>query len=66
MTRLEKPLQRAPSIGANPSTSTVDPDRFDQIEKERRKGMPQAWAELGDDDAGLAAALQASAAERPR
>ncbi|HZF97067.1 MAG TPA: hypothetical protein VEY92_02280 [Pseudoxanthomonas sp.] len=65
MTRLEKSLQKVLSVG-NPYTPTVDPDGSERVEKERRKGVSRAWAKLRAGDAGLATAVQASAAEPPR
>ena len=66
MTRLREPLQRPLSVGGNLYTPTVDPDGFERVEKQRGKAMSRMWAESREADAALAAALQASAAERSR
>lgn len=60
MTKLDKPLRRELSVGAQAYTLTVDPDGLKLVEKGRRKGIELKWEDLINGDAALAAALQAS------
>lgn len=60
MTKLDKPLRRELTVGAQAYTLTVDPDGLKLVEKGRRKGIELKWEELINGDAALAAALQAS------
>lgn len=60
MTKLDKPLRRALSIGDQDYTLTIDPDGLKLVEKGRRNGIELKWEDLANGDAALAAALQAS------
>lgn len=60
MTKLDKPLRRELSVGAQAYTLTVDPEGLKLVEKGRRKGIELKWEDLINGDAALAAALQAS------
>lgn len=61
-TRLEKPLRREVEIEGNAYMLTIDPGGLKLVEKGRRKGLELAWKDIVSGDAGLAAALNASAA----
>lgn len=64
MTLLDKPLRREVLIEGKPYTLTLSPDGLKLVEKGRRKGLNLAWSALVSGDAALAAALQASLADR--
>lgn len=64
MTPLDKPLRRELRIGEQTYTLTIDPDGLKLVEKGRRKGTELKWVDLVSGDAALAAALQASVAQR--
>ena len=64
MTPLEKPIKRELRVGDIAYTLTIDPDGLKLVEKGRRKGIALAWTDVVSGDAALAAALQASVAER--
>ncbi len=62
MTKLDKPLRRELSIGDKSYTLTIAPEGLKLTEKGHRKGIELKWSALVNGDAGLAAALNASAA----
>ena len=62
MTKLDKPLRREVQIGDQAYTLTIAPEGLKLVEKGRRNGIELAWKEIVNGDAGLAAALQGSAA----
>ncbi len=62
MTKLDKPLWRELSIGDKSYTLTIAPEGLKLTEKGHRKGIELKWSALVNGDAGLAAALNASAA----
>ena len=64
MTLLDKPLRREVLIEGKPYTLTLSPDGLKLVEKGRRKGLNLEWSALVSGDAALAAALQASLADR--
>ena len=64
MTPLDKPLRRELRIDDRTWTLTIDPLGLKLAEKGRRNGVVLAWADLVAGDAALAAALQASLADR--
>lgn len=59
-------MRRELQVGDVLYTLTVTPDGLKLAEKGRRKGVALAWRDLLSGDAALAAALQASVAERRR
>ena len=61
MTKLDKPLRRELTIGEKSYTLTIAPEGLKLTEKGHRKGTELKWTDLISGDAGLAAALQASA-----
>ena len=61
MTKLDKPLRRELTIGEKSYTLTIAPEGLKLTEKGHRKGTELKWSDLVSGDAGLAAALQASA-----
>ena len=61
MTKLDKPLRRELTIGDKSYTLTIAPEGLKLTEKGHRKGTELKWADLVSGEAGLAAALQASA-----
>lgn len=61
MTPLDKPLRRELSVNDTTYTLVIDPTGLKLTEKGRRRGVELRWVELVNGDAGLAAALQASA-----
>ena len=64
MTPLDKPLRRELTLGEQAYTLTIDPAGLKLVEKGRRNGVEVRWADLVSGDAGVAAALQASTAEK--
>jgi len=60
MTKLDKPLRRELMIGDKAYTITIAPEGLKITEKGHRKGIELKWPDLVNDNAGLAAALQAS------
>jgi hypothetical protein len=62
MTKLDKPLRREVQIGDQAYTLTIAPEGLKLVEKGRRNGIELAWKDIVSGDAGLAAALQGSAA----
>ena len=62
MTKLDKPLRRELTIGDKSYTLTIAPEGLKLTEKGHRKGIELKWSDLVNGDAGLAAALNASAA----
>lgn len=60
MTPLDKPIKRAPTLGAKAYTLVIDPDGMKLAEKGRQRGVELRWKDVLSGDAGLAAALQAS------
>jgi hypothetical protein len=63
-TPLDKPLRRELRLGEQAYTLTIDPTGLKLVEKGRRHGVDVRWADLVSGDAALAAALQASTADR--
>lgn len=63
-TPLDKPLRRELVVGEQTYTLTIDPTGLKLVEKGRRNGVDVRWADLVSGDAALAAALQASTADR--
>lgn len=63
-TPLDKPLRRKLMLGEQAYTLTIDPTGLKLVEKGRRSGVDVRWADLVSGDAALAAALQASTADR--
>lgn len=63
-TPLDKPLRRELVVGEQAYTLTIDPTGLKLVEKGRRNGVDVRWAYLVSGDAALAAALQASTADR--
>lgn len=61
MTKLDKPLRRELTIGEKTYTLTIAPEGLKLTEKGHRKGTELKWTDLISGEAGLAAALQASA-----
>jgi hypothetical protein len=61
MTKLDKPLRRELMIGDKAYTITIAPEGLKITEKGHRKGIELKWPDLVNGNAGLAAALQASA-----
>lgn len=61
MTKLDKPLRRELTIGEKSYTLTIAPEGLKLTEKGHRKGTELKWTDLVSGEAGLAAALQASA-----
>ncbi|HSE13880.1 MAG TPA: hypothetical protein VLB69_14700 [Rudaea sp.] len=61
MTKLDKPLRRELTIGEKSYTLTIAPEGLKLTEKGHRKGTELKWTDLVGGEAGLAAALQASA-----
>ena len=61
MTKLDKPLRRELTIGDKSYTLTIAPEGLKLTEKGHRKGTELKWTDLVSGEAGLAAALHASA-----
>ena len=61
MTKLDKPLRRELTIGDKAYTLTIAPEGLKLTEKGHRRGIELKWQDVVNGDAGLAAALQASA-----
>lgn len=62
--KLEKELKREIHIGQKPYVLRIDPLGMKLTEKGHRKGIELAWDSLVDGEAALAAALNASVAEK--
>ena len=63
-TPLDKPLRRELVVGEQAYTLTIDPTGLKLVEKGPRNGVDVRWSDLVSGDAALAAALQASTADR--
>ena len=64
MTPLDGPLKRELDIDGDAYTLTLDGDGLRLVRKGRRKGVELQWRDLVNGDAALAAALQATLADR--
>jgi len=64
MTPLDKPLRRVVMVNDTAYTLTIDPQGLKLARKGSRKGLVLDWADLVNGDAALAAALNASLADR--
>lgn len=64
MTPLDGPLKRQLDVDGVAYTLTLDPEGLRLVEKGRRKGIELRWIDLVNGDAALAAALQATLADR--
>jgi hypothetical protein len=65
-TKLVEPLKREIEIDDVPYTLTITPRGLSLVVKGRRKGYQLQWGALVSGDAALAAALNASLAEKSR
>lgn len=63
-TRLEKALKREISIDGKPFVVALSPEGLKLVGKGRRKGLELSWDDLVSGEAALAAALNASVAQR--
>lgn len=64
MTPLDKPIKRALELGDKTYTLTIDPEGMKLAEKGHQRGIELRWKDVLSGDAGLAAALQASVAQK--
>lgn len=65
-TTLEKELKRSIDVNGEPYTVIIDPEGLRLVGKGKRKPEVQlAWKDLLSGEAALAAALNASVADRP-
>lgn len=65
-TTLEKELKRSIDVNGQPYTVIIDPEGLRLVGKGKRKPEVQlAWKDLLSGEAALAAALNASVADRP-
>jgi hypothetical protein len=63
MTPLDKPLKRELTVDGQDYTLTIHPTGLKLVEKGKRRGLELLWKDILCGDAGLAAALQASAGD---
>ncbi|HET6587643.1 MAG TPA: hypothetical protein VFG67_07735 [Oleiagrimonas sp.] len=60
MTKLDKPVRREVDIEGDAYTLTIDPQGMRLALKGHQNGFTCEWKDLVNDDAAVAAALQAS------